>query len=101
PVDSLFLLSTPPHPRAYTPSLHDALPILGVGKTLTGRMLIFDALETRFREVRARRDANCPVCGDNPTIAELTDMTEAAADACQVPLATTAGRSRGAGASDG
>jgi len=75
--------------------------ILGVGKTLTGRMLIFDALETRFREVRARRDANCPVCGDNPTIAELTDMTEAAADACQVPLATTAGRSRGAGASDG
>lgn len=47
--------------------------ILGKGETLTGRMLVFDALETRFREVKARRDENCPVCGANPTITELTD----------------------------
>lgn len=47
--------------------------ILGQGETLTGRMLVFDALETRFREVKARRNENCPVCGDHPTITELRE----------------------------
>lgn len=48
--------------------------ILGVGETLTGRMLTFDALETRFREIKVRRNPKCPVCGDEPTITELVDM---------------------------
>ncbi|HEX6971676.1 MAG TPA: molybdopterin-synthase adenylyltransferase MoeB [Limnochordia bacterium] len=44
--------------------------ILGVGETLNGRLLLFDALQSRFREVKARRDPGCAVCGDHPTITE-------------------------------
>lgn len=44
--------------------------IVGVGESLTGRMLLFDALETGFREVTVRRNERCPVCGDMPTITE-------------------------------
>lgn len=47
--------------------------ILGLGDSLAGRLLLFDALAMEFREVRLKRDANCPVCGDNPTITELVD----------------------------
>ncbi len=47
--------------------------ILGIGDSLAGRLLLFDALEMKFREVRIRRDPKCPVCGDNPTITELID----------------------------
>src|SRR5437868_8670168 len=41
--------------------------ILGIGRSLANRLLIFDALEMEFREVRTRRDPSCPVCGDYPT----------------------------------
>ena len=41
--------------------------ILGAGEPLIGRFLIYDALRMRFRELKLRRDAECPVCGDNPT----------------------------------
>ena len=51
--------------------------ILGRGESLCGRLLLFDALEMRFRELQLRRDPGCPVCGDRPTIRELVD-TEAA-----------------------
>ncbi len=47
--------------------------ILGEGEPLVGRLLIFDALAMEFSEVKIRRDPNCPVCGDNPTITELID----------------------------
>ncbi|HEY8417763.1 MAG TPA: thiazole biosynthesis adenylyltransferase ThiF [Limnochordales bacterium] len=47
--------------------------ILGVGETLTGRLLLYDALEGRFRELNAARDPNCAVCGDHPTITELVE----------------------------
>lgn len=47
--------------------------ILGRGEPLVGRMLLLDALTMRFRELKARRDPACPVCGDAPTIMELTD----------------------------
>ncbi len=50
--------------------------ILGIGKPLIGRLLIFDALEMEFTEVRIRRDPNCPVCGDSPTITELIDYDQ-------------------------
>ena len=47
--------------------------ILGIGDSLAGRLLLFDALGMDFREVRIRRDPGCPICGDNPTIHELID----------------------------
>src|SRR6266508_2413283 len=42
--------------------------ILGIGEPLIGRLLHFDALKVKFRELRLRRDPQCPVCGENPTI---------------------------------
>jgi adenylyltransferase/sulfurtransferase len=47
--------------------------VLGEGETLVGRLLLFDALRMRFREMRLRRDPACPACGDHPTIHELID----------------------------
>ena len=47
--------------------------ILGVGETLVGRLCTFDALRMEFRELRVRRDPDCPVCGDEPTIVDLID----------------------------
>ncbi|MDX6466785.1 MAG: sulfur-carrier protein adenylyltransferase/sulfurtransferase, partial [Gaiellaceae bacterium] len=41
---------------------------LGIGESLSGRLLLFDALSTEFTEVTLRRDPNCPVCGEHPTI---------------------------------
>ena len=50
--------------------------ILGVGETLKNRLLLYDALSMRFRELRLRRDRNCPVCGDHPTVTKLIDYQE-------------------------
>ena len=47
--------------------------LLGIGEPLIGRYLLFDALDTSFREVKLRRDPACPVCGPNPTITEYID----------------------------
>ncbi|HSW51429.1 MAG TPA: molybdopterin-synthase adenylyltransferase MoeB [Bryobacteraceae bacterium] len=47
--------------------------ILGAGASLVGRLLLYDALAMRFREVTLRRDAGCPVCGENPVLRELID----------------------------
>jgi len=47
--------------------------ILGVGESLSGRLLIFDALGLSFREVVLNRNPECPVCGDHPTVTELID----------------------------
>ncbi|MEC7882432.1 MAG: ThiF family adenylyltransferase, partial [Verrucomicrobiota bacterium] len=49
---------------------------LGEGSSLVGRLLIFNALEMKFREVKLRRDPKCPLCGNNPTIKELIDYNE-------------------------
>ncbi|HEY3912929.1 MAG TPA: molybdopterin-synthase adenylyltransferase MoeB [Verrucomicrobiae bacterium] len=46
---------------------------LGKGSSLIGRLLLFSALEMKFREVRLRRDPQCPLCGENPTITKLID----------------------------
>jgi len=55
----------------------EALKIaLGAGETLTGRLLLFDALATEFNEVTLRRDPDCPVCGEHPTITEYIDYVE-------------------------
>lgn len=50
--------------------------ILGIGKPLIGRLLIYDALNTEFRTLKLRKDAKCPVCGEHPTIKELVDYEE-------------------------
>ncbi len=50
--------------------------ILGVGETLKNRLLLYDALAMRFRELKLRRDAGCPVCGDHPTVTKLIDYQE-------------------------
>jgi adenylyltransferase/sulfurtransferase len=50
--------------------------ILGIGKPLVGKLLIYDALNTEFRNLRLRRDTNCPICGEKPTIKELVDYEE-------------------------
>jgi len=47
--------------------------ILGVGENLVGRLLTFDALESRFREVKIKRNPKCALCGENPTITELVE----------------------------
>jgi molybdopterin/thiamine biosynthesis adenylyltransferase/rhodanese-related sulfurtransferase len=48
--------------------------LLGRGRTLVGRLLTYDALEMSFHEYKVRRDPKCAVCGDNPTIREVTDL---------------------------
>jgi rhodanese-related sulfurtransferase len=50
--------------------------ILGKGETLKNRLLLYDALNMRFRELKLRRDRNCPACGDRPTMTKLIDYQE-------------------------
>ncbi len=50
--------------------------IIGKGTPLVGRLLLFNALEMTFETVKIRRNPNCPVCGDNPTVKELIDYDQ-------------------------
>ncbi len=50
--------------------------ILGIGEPLIGRFLIYDALRMRFRELKLRKDADCPVCGTHPTVKKLIDYEQ-------------------------
>ena len=50
--------------------------ILGSGEPLIGRLLLFDALKMRFRELKLRRNPDCPVCGEHRTITRLIDYAE-------------------------
>ena len=47
--------------------------ILGIGESLESRLLIIDALSMTFREFKLKRNPNCPLCGDNPSVTELID----------------------------
>ena len=52
----------------------EAIKLLaGIGEPLLGRLVIYDALEMTYRQVKIRKDPNCAVCGDNPTVTELID----------------------------
>jgi adenylyltransferase/sulfurtransferase len=62
--------------------------LLGIGDSLVGRLLLFDALGLRFRELRLRKDPDCPVCGERPTIRGLIDYEEF----CGLPQAREAER---------
>ena len=47
--------------------------ILGIGESLSSRLLLIDALSLTFREVKLKRNRGCPLCGDNPTVTQLID----------------------------
>ena len=63
--------------------------LLNIGSSLVGRLLTYDALEMRFREVRLKRDPNCPLCGAAPTITDLSIHGGGAIpdESCAVPAA--------------
>lgn len=50
--------------------------ILGKGEPLIGRLVLFDALKMKFRELKLRKNPDCPICGPNPTVTELIDYQE-------------------------
>jgi adenylyltransferase/sulfurtransferase len=55
----------------------EAIKLLtGIGETLKGRLMLYDALAMRFRELKLRRNPECPVCGDHPTVTELIDYEQ-------------------------
>ena len=58
--------------------------LLGKGEPLIGRLLTYDALGMRFREVRLRKDPQCPLCGEAPTIHDLS-IHAAGDEACATP----------------
>ena len=60
--------------------------ILGTGESLVGRLMLYDALTMRFRELKLRRNTECPMCGDHPTITKLIDYHQF----CGVPTETAA-----------
>ena len=67
--------------------------VVGIGESLMGRLVSFDALKMKFREFKLRKDPSCPICGENPTITELIDYEQfcgipqaAAAEAAEAPV---------------
>jgi adenylyltransferase/sulfurtransferase len=50
--------------------------LTGIGEPLIGRFLIYDALKMRFRELKLKKDPECPVCGPNPTVTKLIDYEQ-------------------------
>ncbi len=69
--------------------VNEAIKLLtGIGEPILGRLMIYDALEMEYRKIKVRKDPNCAICGENPTVTELIDydafcgaISEAAADA--------------------
>jgi adenylyltransferase/sulfurtransferase len=45
---------------------------MGIGQSMSGTLMIYDALHTEFRNVKVKRDKGCPLCGDTPTITDLS-----------------------------
>jgi molybdopterin/thiamine biosynthesis adenylyltransferase/rhodanese-related sulfurtransferase len=65
--------------------------ILGVGETLVGRLLVYDAMRMTFRELKVPKDPECPVCGTKPTVRELIDYEEfCGMKAAEAPVAEPA-----------
>lgn len=60
--------------------------VLGEGTTLKNRLLLYDALNMKFRELKLRKNPECPVCGEHPTVTELIDYEEF----CGIPQAKAA-----------
>jgi adenylyltransferase/sulfurtransferase len=68
--------------------------ILGIGESLVGRLLVFEGMDMSFRTLRLRRNPECPLCGDHPTVTELIDYETfcgmPAAEPSQVPASVGA-----------
>ncbi len=62
--------------------------ILGIGDSLSGRLMLYDALGMTFRQLKLRKNPNCVICGPNPTVTELVDYNQF----CGVPTATEGAR---------
>ena len=58
--------------------------LIGIGEPLVGRLLTYDALSLRFREVKLRRDPKCPLCGETPSITDLSIHKETSAAVCAI-----------------
>jgi adenylyltransferase/sulfurtransferase len=67
--------------------------ILGQGDPLIGRLLLYDALDGEFREVKIAKNPDCPVCGEHPTVTQLIDYEEF----CGIPHVTAAANGNGVG----
>lgn len=59
--------------------------ILGIGRPLTNRLLDFDARRTQFREIRIKRNPDCPLCGERPTITQLMEDGNVGGPTCALP----------------
>src|SRR5947208_14656307 len=64
--------------------------MLGKGSPLIGRLLIYDALQMSFREFKVRRNPNCAVCGDRPTVTKLIDYEQFCGVRGEAPAAAEA-----------
>jgi len=54
--------------------VNEAIKVLtGIGEPLVGSLIVYDALEMTYRKIKIRKDPNCAICGDNPTVTELID----------------------------
>ena len=54
--------------------VNEAIKLLtGIGEPLLGRLMVYDALEMEYRKLAVRKDPNCAICGENPTVTELID----------------------------
>src|ERR1043165_5268788 len=57
--------------------VNEAIKVLtGTGEPLVGRLMVFDALEMTWRDIKVRKDPNCAICGENATITELIDYDD-------------------------
>jgi adenylyltransferase/sulfurtransferase len=63
--------------------------LLGLGETLAGRLLLYDAARMHFRSITIRRNSACPACGDKPSIRELIDYEHFCSAGAQAAGATT------------
>ncbi len=70
--------------------------LLGIGEPMIGRLLTYDALGMRFREVKLRRDPKCPLCGEHPSITDLSIHRQGGD--CAAPEPATNGQPAVAGA---
>jgi sulfur-carrier protein adenylyltransferase/sulfurtransferase len=65
--------------------------LLGIGEPLIGRFMIFDALKMKFREMKLRKDPECPVCGTHPTVTSLIDYEQFCGVAPEPAVAAASG----------
>jgi molybdopterin/thiamine biosynthesis adenylyltransferase/rhodanese-related sulfurtransferase len=72
--------------------VNEAIKLLvGIGEPLLGRLVVYDALEMSHRKIKVRKDPNCAICGENPTVTELIDYDEFCGTVSEEAAAAAAG----------